>query len=134
MGLLERRGCGVVCRSALRETMPWGFASPNMFLNGAVKVETRLEAKELLDVCRDVERAVGRTEKTRGRKYEDRVIDIDVLLYGEDVVDSETLRIPHPLLHRRGFVLEPLCEIAPLWWHPVLKMRVVDLWTGFCRE
>lgn len=109
------------------ETAPWGFESRNSFLNCAAAFETTLEPLQLLDITEDIERKLGRTHKSHGGNYSDRIIDIDILLYGNIIVESERLTIPHPLMHKRLFVLEPLAEIAPGAVHPVQKKEIVQL-------
>lgn len=102
----------VVCQSALYETKPWGFESPNDFINCCVLVETPLSPRQLLEATQRIERDLGRVEKTADdHEYHDRVIDIDILLYDDITVDEPDLKIPHPLMDERDFVMEPLKEI-----------------------
>lgn len=101
----------VVRQSALYATKPWGFASDNDFVNAAVCVETELTPRELLAATQHIERSLGRTEKSKDRIYHDRIIDIDILLYGNEQVDEPDLKIPHPLMRERDFVMTPLGEI-----------------------
>ena len=101
----------VVRQSALYATKPWGFASDNDFVNAAVCVETELTPRELLATTQHIERSLGRTEKSKDGIYHDRIIDIDILLYGNEQVDEPDLRIPHPLMRERDFVMTPLGEI-----------------------
>jgi 2-amino-4-hydroxy-6-hydroxymethyldihydropteridine diphosphokinase len=96
--------------SSVYKTEPWGFESRNSFLNMVVKVETELPPLELLKVTREIERKMGRTQKT-DTAYHDRIIDIDIILYGNLTFESEELTLPHPLYKQRPFVLEPLKEI-----------------------
>ena len=107
----EADGVDVVSLSTLRETEPWGPVEQPPFLNGAVSVETALEPHALLDVLLDVERSLGRVRA--GERWGPRTIDLDVLLYGDLVVDEPGLAVPHPRLHERRFALEPLAELAP---------------------
>lgn len=109
------------------ETAPWGFDSHNSFLNCAAAFETTIEPLQLLGTTEDIERKLGRTHKSHGGNYSDRIIDIDILLYDNIIVESERLTIPHPLMHKRLFVLEPLAEIAPAAVHPVQKKEIVQL-------
>ena len=109
--LAEVGGVEVVAVSTLRETDPVGVVDQPRFLNGAVAVETELEPRELLDVLLDVERRLGRVRD--GRRWGPRVVDLDLLIYGDLVVDEPGLRIPHPRLHERRFVLEPLADLDP---------------------
>ena len=101
----------VVRQSALYETEPWGFRSDNRFVNAAVCVDTQLSPRRLLEVTQRIEREMGRTLKSDGGEYHDRIIDIDILLYGDLHIDEPDLKIPHPLMHEREFVMTPLNEI-----------------------
>lgn len=101
----------VVRQSALYETEPWGFRSDNRFVNAAVCVDTQLSPRRLLEVTQRIEREMGRTLKFDGGEYHDRIIDIDILLYGDLHIDEPDLKIPHPLMHERDFVMTPLNEI-----------------------
>lgn len=102
----------VVSRSTFYVTEPWGFESENSFLNAAVKIETELSADEVLKETQNIEREMGRMEKSEKGKYKDRIIDIDILMYGTSIIDSPYLTIPHKFMKERRFVLEPLAEIA----------------------
>ena len=104
------------------ETEPWGFEARNEFLNMVVKVETELDHEGLLRMIVRIETMLGRVRNEK--RYTSRLIDIDVLLYGDHIIKSKDLKIPHPLMHKRKFVLVPLCEIAPEKVHPVLKMSI----------
>jgi 2-amino-4-hydroxy-6-hydroxymethyldihydropteridine diphosphokinase len=104
-------GIQVVRVSTLRETDPVGYLDQPRFLNGAVALETTLEPRELLEQLLAVERALGRTRE--GPPQGPRTIDLDLLLYGIEELDEPGLRVPHPRLHERAFVLEPLAELAP---------------------
>ena len=101
----------VVRQSALYETEPWGFRSDNRFVNAAVCVDIQLSPRRLLEVTQRIEREMGRTLKSDGGEYHDRIIDIDILLYGDLHIDEPDLKIPHPLMHERDFVMTPLNEI-----------------------
>ena len=109
------------------ETAPWGFESSNSFLNCAAAFETELQPTELLDTTESIERELGRTVKSQGGNYSDRIIDIDILLYGNETIETERLTVPHPLMHKRDFVLQPLAEIAPDVVHPVLDKSIILL-------
>ena len=115
--------------SSFIETAPWGFDSENAFLNCAVAFETELVPQELLGTTESIERELGRTTKSNGGVYHDRVIDIDILLYGSEIVETPRLTIPHPLMHLRDFVLEPLAEIAPHAIHPTSGKSIDELAT-----
>lgn len=101
---------GVVGVSELRETDPVGVVDQPRFLNGVVVLETHLPARELLELLLAVERDLGRRRRER---WGPRAIDLDLLLYGDAEIDEPGLTVPHPRLHERAFVLEPLAELAP---------------------
>lgn len=109
--LIGERVGTVVRASAMFETEPWGFTSDNMFVNAAVKVDTRLSPRQVLEATQAIEREMGRTAKSADGQYHDRVIDIDILMYDDVHVDEPDLKIPHPLMHERDFVMRPLSEI-----------------------
>ena len=109
--MLGERAGEVLAVSSFIETEPWGFVSDNVFLNACVKIDTALTPQELLVATQKIEKALGRTHKSDGGQYSDRPIDIDILLYGDIVVDDENLKIPHPYMYERDFVTVPLKEI-----------------------
>ncbi len=118
---INRQIGNVVSQSAFIATEPWGFESRNSFLNACVAVETDLSPTALLDRCQTIERQMGRRQKSIRTKdadghetvvYHDRVIDIDILIYDELIIRTPRLTIPHPLMTRRRFVMEPLAQIA----------------------
>ena len=111
--------------SSLYETEPWGFKSENQFLNMVVEAETKLNPSGVLGAILMIESLLGRTRE--GKQYSSRLIDIDILLYEDIVVDEVSLKIPHPLMHERKFVLVPLDEIASELVHPVLKKNIATL-------
>ncbi len=103
---------GVVVRqSALYETKPWGFSSPNDFVNACVLVETAFAPRQLLEALQEIEMEMGRTLKSVNGEYHDRIIDIDILMYDDLKVSEPDLVIPHPLMEEREFVMVPLKEI-----------------------
>ena len=104
-------GVDVVAFSSFRETDPVGYLDQPRFVNAAAAVETDLPPSELLDALLAVERELGRTRD--GPRFGPRTIDLDLLVYGEQRLDEPGLVVPHPRLHERRFVLEPLAEIAP---------------------
>lgn len=124
--LLAERVGDILALSDFYETEPWGFESKNIFLNAAVKLVTSFTPQELLVATQQIETEMGRTEKSDG-SYHDRIIDIDILIYDELVMKTPELTLPHPLMHERKFVLEPLAEIAPNMKHPVINKTISSL-------
>ena len=108
--LAEADGVSVLAVSQLRETEPVGVVDQPPFLNGAVALETTRTARELLDLLLAIEASLGRIREER---WGPRTIDLDLLVYGDEVVDEPGLRVPHPHLDERRFALEPLAELAP---------------------
>jgi len=123
----------VVRQSSFYSSKPWGFESVNDFLNGALLVETDLSPENLLAAIKNIERRMGRQPRT-SPSYSDRIIDIDILLYDNLVMDQPLLKIPHPLMHLRYFVLFPLAEIAPEAVHPVLNTSIAGMLSDFERR
>lgn len=124
--LLAEMAGDVLSISSFYETEPWGFESDNTFLNAALLLETELEPLQLLSLTQEIEKEMGRTQKSDG-EYHDRIIDLDILLYDLCVINEAALVVPHPLMHKRQFVMEPLAEIAPMLVHPVLNKTMLEL-------
>ncbi|MDR1679742.1 MAG: 2-amino-4-hydroxy-6-hydroxymethyldihydropteridine diphosphokinase [Prevotellaceae bacterium] len=112
--------------SSFYESEPWGYCSKNSFLNAAVCVHSDLLPEQLLEACKAIEKAAGRTARTTAG-YQDRVLDIDILYYGNCVLNTGQLQLPHPHIARRRFVLEPLCEIAPQFIDPLTGKTIKDM-------
>lgn len=125
--LIEVRCGRIIKMSSLYESEPWGFESKQNFINQAICIETDLSAHELLKVLLSIEIELGRDRSRHYETYVSRPIDLDVIYYGEMINDDEDLILPHPRLQLRRFVLEPLCEIAPDFEHPVMKMTNREL-------
>lgn len=117
-------GIKVLRRSSLYQTEPVGFTEQDWFVNTVIEIRTALSPRELLNALQRVEEGMGRV---RGPRWGPRVIDLDILLYGQDVIQDEDLIVPHPLLHKRRFVLEPLCEIASYAIHPSFGVSIHGL-------
>ncbi|HEX3968048.1 MAG TPA: 2-amino-4-hydroxy-6-hydroxymethyldihydropteridine diphosphokinase [Edaphobacter sp.] len=115
--------------SSFYDTEPVGYREQPRFLNGALLLETELGPRELMRELLGVERAMGR-EREGAVPKGPRVIDLDLLLYGDVVMATDELTLPHPEMQERRFVLEPLAEIAPEWVHPVLRVTVRELLAG----
>ena len=109
--LIAERVGQVVRQSSFIETEPWGFRSDNTFLNAVILCETDQTPREVLLLTQQIERDMGRRQKSVSVGYIDRTIDIDILLYDDLTVDEPDLKIPHPLMHQRDFVMRPLEEI-----------------------
>jgi 2-amino-4-hydroxy-6-hydroxymethyldihydropteridine diphosphokinase len=105
--------------SSIYESEPWGFETDDAFLNQVVAVDSAEPSEEVLKIILGIESEMGRTR--RGNGYSSRIIDIDILYFGDDNVKQENLVLPHPRMHLRRFTLEPLVEIAPGFVHPILK-------------
>jgi 2-amino-4-hydroxy-6-hydroxymethyldihydropteridine diphosphokinase len=119
-----------VCRvSNFYETAPVGYEAQPDFLNAAAKVETTLTPQEFLEVCQDIE---GRLKRVKSIRWGPRTIDIDILIYGDLILKTEDLTIPHPEMHKREFVLKPLSDIAPEAVHPVSGKTIEQLYNGLC--
>ena len=122
-----REEIGLVSKlSRIYETTAWGFESKDNFLNQVIVVETDMNPFQLINSCLAIEKKMGR-ERKNSKNYESRIIDIDILFYGEEIDNGEGLQIPHSMLHQRRFILEPLNEIAPDLIHPILGKSISKL-------
>lgn len=118
------RDTTVVRLSSYYETEPLEVSDQDWFINGVVAIRTALTPQELLSACQKVEQDLGRVRTVR---YGPRTVDLDLLLYGERIVSTDRLTLPHPKLHLRRFVLVPMVEIAPKAVHPVLHQTMAEL-------
>lgn len=121
----------VVAVSTVIETAPVGYLDQPPFQNGAVLLETVLPPEDLLDGLLRIEQELGR-DRSHGIAKGPRTLDLDLLLYGDMVIATASLTVPHPEMHRRRFVLQPLAEIAPAMLHPALHKTIAELLAGVC--
>lgn len=135
----EEIGC-VECRSQIYRTKAWGFEAED-FRNQVLIVESDMEPEALLEAVNDIERRLGRDREAEqkvksatGTRYASRSVDIDILFYGDLVIESERLTLPHPRIAEREFVLEPLSEVAPQWRHPVNGKSVQQMYDELKRR
>ena len=114
----------IIQRSSVYETAPWGNTSQGNFLNSVIVIESFYSANEIMTKIIFIEEAMGRV---RTKKWEARVIDIDILFFNDEIISTENLTVPHPGLHLRKFTLIPLVELMPSFIHPVFKKTVTEL-------
>ena len=133
-GLLEQactlinKRCGMLVeRSSDYMTEPWGFETKEWFLNALLVVETELEPDALMDELLSIEAELGRVRHPEKEGYSDRTVDLDILYYGDRIVHTDKVTIPHPRLHLRKFALMPLCELVPDFLHPELNISQKQL-------
>lgn len=122
--LLKLRQIEVNKISSVYETSAWGYENQNSFLNIAVEIKTPLQANSLLEVILQTEKEMGRK---REKKWAERIIDIDIVLFNEAIIDESYLIVPHPEMHNRKFVLIPLMEINSQIVHPLFKKNISEL-------
>lgn len=122
--LIEQKAGVIKKLSALYETEPWGTKEQPHYYNQVLELLTPLEADSLMQIFLQIEQQMGRV---RTAKYNARTIDIDILFFNNEVINTGLLTVPHPRLHQRRFVLQPLAEIAPELVHPVLEQTVTEL-------
>jgi 2-amino-4-hydroxy-6-hydroxymethyldihydropteridine diphosphokinase len=125
--LLQERIGPITQKSALYTTAPVGFKSEHLFTNSAICLQTTYSATEVLQLTQQIEKDLGRTHKSVNGLYADRFMDIDILYYNVEQINLPNLIVPHPLMHTRRFVLEPLCDIAPTFKHPILGKNTKQL-------
>src|SRR6185437_13926875 len=116
----------VIKQSSLYKTEPWGNKNQADFLNKVLEVETKQTPEEVLENILLIEKMMGRN-RNKNDQFAPRSIDIDILFYGEEIIDETYLEVPHPRLQLRNFLLTPLMEIAPGYIHPVLKKSIKEL-------
>jgi len=121
--LIIKRIGKVEKKSSFYKTEPDGFISDNDFLNTAIAVKTKLSVYQIFKQTRKIEKILGRTKKSKNEIYSDRIIDIDILSYNHLIINTKKLTLPHPKLHLRKFVTEPLAEILPNWQQIIYKKK-----------
>lgn len=124
---IEKQIGKITSQSAFYYSKPVGFESDNIFVNSVCEVLTNLDIYTAFARTQAIEKELGRSEKSHLGKYNDRIINIDLLLVGSQIIDTPLLTIPHPKFHLRKFVLNPLSEIAPNILHPILKQTIQEL-------
>lgn len=132
--LLEKRVGKLIAHSSFYCTTPVGFHSNNLFVNSACLLETKLIPVTVLEETKLIEQELGRTSKSDNHHYQDRIIDIDILFYDNVVLNTSNLTLPHPLMHKRLFVLEPMNEIACNYIHPILQQSISFLWHNIAKD
>lgn len=126
--LLINNRCGrVVAVSSAYLSEPWGFEAEEWFLNRLLLVETELEPKAMLQRFLEIEKELGRVRHPEAKGYTSRTADLDILYFGDRVMLTESLTIPHPRLHQRRFALLPMCELEPQFMHPVFHLTQAEL-------
>ncbi len=120
----------VVEVSSIYKTAPWGNTNQQDFLNQVLLVETNFLPEQVIKMALDIEQNMGRI---RTKKWAPRIIDIDILFYGDEIINQPSLIVPHPLLHERRFTLAPLAEIAPFYIHPSLQ-KSIELLLNECPD
>jgi 2-amino-4-hydroxy-6-hydroxymethyldihydropteridine diphosphokinase len=112
----------ILAQSCIYATEPVDYEDQDWFINTMVKLETSLDPFQLLDQIELIQRAAGRIKDSI--RFGPRILDMDIILYDDCIIDSERLVVPHPRMHKRGFVLKPICDIDPSIIHPVLKQEM----------
>lgn len=118
-------------KSSIYETEPWGFETENLFWNQVIQVESNKTPQVVLETALNIEKELGRIRKGKG--YASRPMDIDILFVDSQIINTQSLIVPHPLIHERSFVLTPLAEIAPNLIHPKLKKNINSLLSA-CKD
>jgi len=125
--LMNLQNISLIQQSSIYKTDAWGNTDQDDFYNQVIEVATELSAKILLQTLLDIETKMGRT---RNQKWEARIIDLDILYFNNEVIDTEKLKVPHPYLHVRKFTLIPLSEIAAYYIHPIFNKTNAELLTN----
>ena len=120
--------CSLIRRSPFYQTEPVDFTDQAWFVNGVIQIRTHLSPLELFKEIKRIERDTGRKSQTV--RYGPRILDLDILLFDERIIETQALTIPHPRMHKRRFVLKPVCDIDPNIIHPVIKRTMGQLLDG----
>ena len=123
--LIKEQIGNIIKESSLYETEPWGFKAKQNFLNQVIKVNTELKSYLVLEKCLGIEEELGR--ERRSVQYSSRTMDIDILFFNDEIINTKDLVVPHPKLHERRFTLEPVVEVAPDFIHPIFKRSLLEL-------
>jgi 2-amino-4-hydroxy-6-hydroxymethyldihydropteridine diphosphokinase len=122
--LIEENGMKILLKSQIIETEPYGYEDQPSFINGALLLETELSCREVLTRLLTIEKDLGRVRKF---KWGPRIIDLDIIFFNEEIYDEEDLKVPHPDMKNRNFVLKPLSDISPEYIHPIFKKSVREM-------
>lgn len=125
--LIEKNISKIVQKSSVYETEPWGNSDQDSFYNQAVLMYSSIAPNELLQKCQSIELQLGR-DRAKEQKWSSRTIDIDILIYGNQIINTPNLKVPHPELPNRNFALIPLMELMPEFEHPELKKPIDELY------
>lgn len=128
---IDKRIGKLLALSAFYVTKAQGFDSDNLFINAACKIKTELSPLEVLEYTQVIERELGRKKKTIGGQYTDRLIDIDILFYDNQILEYSHLIIPHPHMQERDYVLKPMSDIASDFRHPILNKTIEELTSAY---
>ncbi len=120
--------CSLKAISPFYRTEPVGVEGQNWFINAVLCINTRLSPSELIEALLEIEKRMGRTRS--GARWESRIIDLDILLFGNEIINDKNLTIPHPRMHIRRFVMAPMADIAPELIHPVLGKSMSEILSG----
>ncbi len=131
---IEERIGTIFSKSAFYVTEPQGFFSEHLFVNSVCEVVSYMNVNAIFAITKEIEKEIGRAKKSQNGIYADRIIDIDLLIADNAIINTPDLTIPHPKLHLRRFVLEPLAEIAPDLIHPVFNKTVPELLDELIKE
>ena len=130
--LLEQQLGMMTHQSYFYKTAAWGFEADD-FINIGIVIETDKSAMDCLQATQDVENELGRIKEENTKGYQDRNIDVDIIFYDDEIIDTEILIVPHPRMHERNFVLQPLLEIIPEFCHPIFKKNI-ELLAKECQD